>query len=98
MEKKKKIEKKTRNMSWLYERERERNFWIFCARAHKSEKKLRSRSRSPPDESELGAPLKWAALTKALDLKQSVFTLKKYFNVDKNIMLILLCQAFLFLL
>ena len=54
------------DMSWLYERERERNFWIFRARAHKSEKKLRSRSRSPPDERTLGAPLKWAALTKAL--------------------------------
>ena len=30
--------------------ERERNFWIFCARNHESEKKLRSRSRSSPDE------------------------------------------------
>ena len=56
-------------MSWLYERKRERNFWFFCARAHKSEKKLHYRSRSPPDERALGATLKWAALTKALIIR-----------------------------
>ena len=53
----------------------ERNFWIFCTRAHESEKKLRSRSRSPPDERTLGAPLKWAALTKALQSKDSIYYL-----------------------
>ena len=68
-------------MLWLYERERVRNVWIFCARAHESEKKLLS--RSPRDERALGAPLKWAALTKALHIVLLIYSIieKRVFGV-----------------
>ena len=65
MGKKKKIEKNQKYFMFVWARARARaQFLKFCARAHVSEKKLRSRSQ--PDERALRAPLKWAALTKAL--------------------------------
>ena len=56
MGKKLKKLKKTRNMSWLYERERK--FLIFLRSRSRVWKKLRSRSRSLPYERALGGSLK----------------------------------------